>query len=292
MKILVPLDGRPHSQFSVDLLRNTFELDSTQVTLLHVVENVSARDALRDSSGRLESLSREEGLESAKELMDIIDDQLQATGAKVEEVISVGEVFGEIKSAFAVGRYDLGILSPKRRTAKQLFLEGSVSNSLLDLGFSCSLILSRKESRSKDGQVKVVFCYGGTSESLLCLNVLTSSTGGLKKDLKIVLVIPFDAVHNLAYEAAMDKSLLLDSQAFSQEAIALLNERGYEYELVQIEQSFESWLDNYLESNQVSLCCFTRSKLEVLHRPIKGARSELLFKHCPVSSFVYTVPVD
>lgn len=141
-QILVPVDGSDGSAQALDMLGRFFDLDSAEVTLLHVVESLWLPE---DENGEAQEGADQMRLElrvEAEALLAEARSRLRLQHSGISTLIREGVPGNEILSAAEEGGYDLVVLGATEASDLKHQVLGSVSSKVA-WNAPCSVLLVR-----------------------------------------------------------------------------------------------------------------------------------------------------
>lgn len=291
MDILIPLDGKPHSQRSVDLALELFELSGKSVLLFHVVEAAEPQVLLEDVTGKLEETYAITSKEAAQELLSKVSEPLLAAGANVIIQIAEGLPAAEIKSVVLKEQVPVIVAAPGKHSAQEMLLKGSITASLLNFQYEGTVMLARKEP-PKESPGPIAFLLNGSQESSMAVKALVPL---LSKSLPLLLVasekvcgapepheilLSRNAKQSEQHEHPANKTS--DALRSITTWLSSMN-RAHRTELAGT--TFSDWLS--VQEEQISLLVLARSRKDVVHRPIAGSEAERIFltASCPTALY-------
>lgn len=297
MNILLPFDGKPHSQRAVDLAIKLFNLSSSTVTLLHVVDEPSSEMLMRDKTGRIEETYPEVAAQESQVLLEFLGKKFENAGAKVELRIQKGKAGAEIKALAETNKIQAIVTTPGSHSAKDLMLESNVTNQLLQVEYEVLLVLARdNKNGSSESQSTCAFLMDGSDQSIKCLQLLTPLVKGKMQILLVTSKLGWGAADSTSIFRFDNPAVKSTDERSAEEvfkaASAVLDEMGVQYEEVSFDEDFESCIGILQKGYNLGLLVATRSKDDVLHRPLKGAASERVFVSAPCSSALYCAAVN
>jgi|GEM_PF-2327951 len=299
MNILLPFDGKPHSQRAVDLAIKYFNLPRCTVTLLHVVEAPSSNMVMKDKTGRIEETYPEMAAEESQVLLEFLGKKFESAGAKVEIRIQHGKPGSEIKSLAESSQMPIILTTPGRHTQRDLMLDSTITNQLLQVEFEVLLMLARgveSELLSDDLKPACAFLIDGSDESIKCLNLLAPLVAGKMQILLVLSRLGWQRnvnagvfeVHNPAIETSPARSC----EEALEDAMTTLEVAGFDWEEMIVEESFEECVPTIEKHRALGMLVGTRSREDVLHRPLKGSPCERLFTSVSCNSALYCAAVS
>ncbi len=298
MNILLPFDGKPHSQRAVDLAIKFFNLSKCTVTLLHVVDVPSGDLVMSDKTGRIEETYPEMAAAESQVLLEFLGKKFEQAGAKVEIRIQHGSPGSEIKALAEINQMPAIVTTPGKHSPKDMMLDSTITSQLLQVEYEVLLILARNvksDQVADDAKPTCAFLVDGSAESTKCLKLLAPLVAG-KMDI-LLASSKLGWMHaasgnifqmnNPAIEANPTKS----SEDILKEAAAVLETLAIKHEELIVEESFEDSITVIEKHRSLGLLVAVRSREDVIHRPLKGAPSERLFTSAPCNSALYCAAV-
>ena len=141
-RILVPFDGSDGSEQALDMLASFFNLESADVTLLHVIESLWLPE---DENGESQEGAAQVGLQlrlEAEALLNEARSKILPLHSGISTLIREGVPANEILSAADEGEYDLIVLGATAATDLKHQVLGSVSSKVA-WNAPCSVLLVR-----------------------------------------------------------------------------------------------------------------------------------------------------
>lgn len=299
MNILFPFDGKPHSQRAVDLAIKFFNLSKSTVTLLHVVEPLPSDLMMSDKTGTIEETYPGSAEMEAQVLLEFLSKQFEKAGAVVQVRIQHGKPGSEIKAVAETAQIPAIVTTPGKHSPKSLMLESTVTSQLLQVEYEVLLILAREvksELLDDNSKPTCAFLLDGSEDSTKCLELLAPLVSG---KMHILLVAspcawlnPVSGSMFLRDNPAIAALATKPVEEIMKEASTVLHSRGITFEKMIIEECFEESVAVIEKHRSLGLLVATRSKDDVLHRPLKGAASERLFTNAPCNSALYCAAVS
>lgn len=297
MDILIPLDGKPHSQLSVNLALGLLELSDKRVILLHVIEKPDPAELLKDVTGQLETMYTLASEEAAEHLLSIVAQPLLKAGARTVIRVEEGVPAQTIASVALAEQAGLIIAAPGHHKPQDLLINGSITLKLLQSKFHGTLILARTVSVKED-KGKVVFVVDGTAEVEQAINNLLPL---LPNTMPLVLVasdegykIPSDAIKFLndsRMEGGWPRQEHKSASDALESASKQLEDANRCYEKLVLKSTFDKWIASYPQRHHVTLIVFARSRHDVLHRSIGGSHIEKLFLKARCSAALHCTKI-
>ncbi|MBI4534128.1 MAG: universal stress protein [Candidatus Melainabacteria bacterium] len=297
MDILIPLDGKPHSQLSVNLALRLLDLSNKRVILLHVTEKPDPAELLKDPTGQLEKVYSLASYEASEHLLSVIAQPLSQAGAKPVIKVEEGIPAQTIASVALSEQVGCIIAAPGHHKPQDLLLNGSITLKLLQCNFPGIFILARPLSFKKD-KGKVVFVVDGTAEVEQAIKsllphlpatmplVLVASDEGYKMPL---LANKF--LHDSRIEGGWPRQEHKNARLALESASQQLEEAQRPYEKLLVKTTFDSWIGSYIQKHPVELLAFARSRHDVLHRSIGGSHIEKLFLKTTCSTALHCTKI-
>ncbi|MBX9879312.1 MAG: universal stress protein [Candidatus Obscuribacterales bacterium] len=299
MNILLPFDGKPHSQRAVDLAIKYFHLSKCTVTLLHVVDSPSSELVISDKTGRIEETYPQTAAEESQILLEFLAKKFEEVGAKVEIRIEHGKAGSEIKALAENTNVPVIITTPGRHSAKQLMLDSTVTNQLLQVEQEVLLILAREvksNQLSDEDKPTCAFLLDGSEESLKCVKMLAPLIAGKMQILCVSSRLGWAHSANTnifqVSNPAIDQTPVKEPEEILKEAVETLKSLSIEWDELIVEESFEDSLPTLEEHRSLGFLVSTRSREDVLHRPLRGAPCERLFTTVTCNSALYCAAVN
>lgn len=154
-RILVALDGSAASLQALETLTSLFELDSAEVTLMHVVESpwlhlgpldegVAGPEEASDETEMSEELFLGELRSEAEQLIEKARDQLLAEHSAVSTMVEQGNPATQLLSQADIGEYDLVVVGGTGAVDLKHKILGSVSAQIV-WNAPCSVLLVKSE---------------------------------------------------------------------------------------------------------------------------------------------------
>lgn len=292
MDILIPLDGKPHSQRSVDLACRLFDLSGRSVVLLHVIEAADPAMLLEDTTGVMEETFAVASRSAAEELLEAVAQPLKRAGANVIPEVLIGQPAAEIKSAALQKQVSVIVAAPGRHAPRDMLFKGPLSARLLEFDFSGTVVLARSLPEGKAGE-KVVFVLDGSEESLGALKALVPF---LSPDVPLLAVASHagylpPARQQVLFRASAAKEQPRGSQMPAWQALQSASEwlagGRRAHETLMLETTVEEWLDLKTPTGDIALLALARRRADVLHRPLGGSEVEHIFLTSPCSTSLY-----
>jgi nucleotide-binding universal stress UspA family protein len=140
MKLLVAIDGSPHSQAVLEGLITRFEPSKAEVRVIHVVEPIAYSNPPQMAPGYAPELR--EQITKARELVDAASQKLRAAGFNVNSVVETGDAREKILDAADAWDADLILVGSHGWRGIRRFLLGSVAESVARHA-SCSVQIVR-----------------------------------------------------------------------------------------------------------------------------------------------------
>lgn len=299
MNILLPFDGKPHSQRAVDLAIKYFHLSKCTVTLLHVVDSPSPELVMSDKTGRIEETYPEATAAESQVLLEFLAKKFEEAGAKVEILIQQGSPGSQIRALAESTHVPVIVTTPGHHSAKEVMLDSTVTNQLLQVEHEVLLILAREiksNQLSDDSKPTCAFFLDGSEESIKCINLLAPLVAGKMEILCVASRLGWAEptngnifrVGNRSNEEVPTKP----PEEVLREAAEVLNSLSVKFNELIIEESFEDSLAKLEEHRSLGFLVSSRSREDVLHRPLKGAPCERLFTTVSCNSALYCAAVN
>jgi nucleotide-binding universal stress UspA family protein len=287
MDILLPVDGRPHSQRSIELALQILELKNAFVTLLYAVQDAPPDMLLRDRSGLLEERYIKAEEDSALVLLKNLVPTIQKAGPNVQTLMEHGKPIPVIKSMAEKLNDPVIIVAPGNHSAKEKLLDTSVTRSLMNQSISQTLIAARAVN-SKRQAPYVVFLADGSDE---CISAARTIVPLLRPDTNIMIVASHKGYWSTERPAGfghpVNDGRYLSAQVSLGSVAEAIREAGRKYEQLIIDDTFDDWLQATMKDRNIALVVFTRTRADIIHRPIGGAHVESLFLDVPFSAALH-----
>jgi nucleotide-binding universal stress UspA family protein len=292
MDILIPLDGKPHSQRSVDLACRLFDLSGRIIVLVHVIEAADPAMLLEDTTGVMEETYAVASRSAAEKLLDTVAQPLRSAGANVILEVLAGQPAAEIKSAVLRKQVAVILAAPGRHAARDILFKGSLSAHLLEFDFTGTIVLARSLPEDKAGE-KVVFVLDGSEEASHALKALVPFLAPSVPLLAVASDIgyPPPAREQVLSRAGGKNEQSTGSQMTASQALQSASEwltgRQRAHETRMLETTFQEWLDSESGTGDIALLALARRRADVLHRPLGGSAAEHIFLTAPCSTSLY-----
>lgn len=284
MAFVIPIDGRPHSQRAIDLALSVFDVNGHDVRLVHAIEEASGKLLLSDRTGSLESRLSEASLDCSDTLLARLAEPLVDAGGRVGIHIAPGSPQSVIKGLMTTLPGPVVIAAPERHSPQELLFGASVTAGLADFDCDFTLVAARKQAGA-DGEI--VVAATGCSEDELAISRLI---GTLSR--KRTVVLTYQPAAGASFDPHGDQpgappaSRLTEAKeaALLESLAALFRQQEFSVRVRRTEGPFSSFWQDYSARTPVDLMALTRTRADVLHRPIGGAESERLFASLVCSS--------
>jgi len=287
MNFLLPLDARPHSQRSLDLLVRMFSLTGQRVLLLHVLEEPDPSLLLSDTTGSLEKTYALASEASARDLLEMLSKTLSEAGAEVVIRVENGLPAGVIKSLVSAEQADMVVTSPGQHSPQDRMLSGTISSQLLRLDQPVTLVLARP-IQPVESKAPAVFVLDGTEESVAALNRLAPAMNSSVPLVLLASTAGYRVEHAQTYlpppEGASQQA---PAQSRLETASRWLKEIELTHSCILTDKTIDEWLSDSTAMSAPGLITLARSRKDIIHRPLTGAHVEHLFLNAVSSSALY-----
>ncbi|MCA9471875.1 MAG: universal stress protein [Nitrospirales bacterium] len=150
-KILLTVDGSPHSKAAIRFIRNAVLPPRTSLYLLRVID--SPEKLRRGSDTAAIKAIEKQDIDKAWEDLRRQSEHLQTSDRSVTPLVSVGTPGGEILKAIDKRRINLVVMGTHGRRGVNRFLLGSVSEWVLAEA-PCSTLIVRPQTRAMKSKTK------------------------------------------------------------------------------------------------------------------------------------------
>jgi nucleotide-binding universal stress UspA family protein len=277
MTFLIPLDGKPHSQQSVDLLQRVFDICNADVTLLHVLEEPQSFHYLSNATDSSSSGKKAKARMAMQALLDEVSGPLAGMGAKVDTLIESGSPAAVIKKVAASIRASVIISVRGKNPPKKVMRRGSITSELLRLPVEATSILARKPKTLSAKPIVSILLDGSTESHRLVCKVGPLIKHGVT--LKVVATNPEDSPFldriNGGKGDNLDYRLVLNE----------LTEKGVPTELVKLDCSVFDWLAS---NGSIDLLLMARSREGVLNQNLLKTSAGEIYFNSSVSTGLYS----
>ncbi len=293
--LLIYVDGHPHSQHSIELACRLFDLTSCHIILLHAIQQAEPSRLLKDKSGHMEEEHLIIDSNSARDLLQVLAQQLSTAGAHVEIEVKESLAASMLLSMAERHQQPIIMLPATQLSARDLFLRSSIISNILRSNFQGMLIQSRVPPSDSNAS-QIVFFLDESQESIDGLKYLAPAFSNLVPLLIVSSEVGFQQVYSQpAYESILkhwQSGHNMSSELQLETVRAFLTDLQKHHEQLIIKSTYERWLKNFLKEKSVSLLVQARSIADLQHRSLKGPRSEHIFLNTQCSTALYCCNSD
>lgn len=245
MKILIPIDSRPHSQQSIDLVIRLLDLSKCQINLLSISETAHEK------------------------LLSHISKALVDAGAKVTISVQKGEPGAIIRAEAERTKADMVVTAPGKHSPRDIMLHGTITSQLLNFDWQGILVLARSRTHSGKKPGNVIFFLNGSSAS--AKDYLESP------QFLAPIILP-----GVKLWAVTTDHLTKNTFRKSRK----------EFQMVHSDKPMEEWLSAFSKENPVDLIVLTRTRKDLLNRPLIKSPTDKMFLRSHCSSALFTHRLD
>jgi hypothetical protein len=287
MEILLPVDGRPHSQRSIELVLKVLNVNDVFVTLVHAVEQAPPGMLLQDRSGKLEATYLEAEEDTALVLLKYLVESLDKANAKVQTIVEHGKAISIIVSTAEKLIEPIILVAPGAHSAKEKLLDTSVTRALLKRSARQTIVAARRITHST-GAPYVVLVADGSDE---CVAAAKTIVPLLSPRMNLIILASRKGYDNtvspIGFGQFTNGGRYLSAEVSLGTMAETLRAMGRKYEHVIAEVTFDQWLADEMSSREIALVVLSRTRADMIHRPIGGAHVESLFLNLPLSTALY-----
>ena len=171
-KILLALDGSPHSKAATRFLQNAIFLDGVPLYLLNVID-IPKKPTRGNNAAAIKAIQTQE-TPKAWETLKQQSEKLKAPDRQITSLVTIGTPGGEILKAIHKYQINLVILGTHGRRGLNRFLLGSVSEWVLTEA-PCSTLIVRPHNqgmKSKSKGLRILLPTDGSSDAQSVINML------------------------------------------------------------------------------------------------------------------------
>lgn len=290
MKVLLPMDIVHPIKPTIEQLTAMARLESAEVCLLYVKEELPAYEKVIDSVGDFKEDWGHQIENKAKEAFEAATEQLKPYCARVNSELVVGPPAMMIETVARDEGFDMIVLTPGTHRKVELFLLGSVSSKVVKHGPG-TVLICRERSAPLTKLSNVLMAIDGSQQSHNAVRKAAKQfklTGTRVTLIHVVSVADvLKLVSPVEYISMVENNLLLEGETFLAEGKAILAEQGItQVDVVLKEGDPATEIIDLARETQADLVVIGAQGRTAVQHFLLGSVSHRIAMHAPCSTAV------